>query len=216
MKSKQTEKAGKQPQRRVSAHERLESLPEVFTFSTLTRVIGGDKKKSTVYVNRWKKSGLIKPLGPRVGIYYNLVKNPRADKDKSLYAIKLLFPEAVLSGVTVLHNDAVTTQVPYNIDINILTRRSVPKVEGFLIHCRPKTWFHQFRDLLEPFVPLMKMKPEFALADAWKYGIWRPDPDDIDFDELNVDLLSKTFKRLKYPYPEHYPKPGVSKYLYLL
>ena len=29
------------------------------------------------------------------------------------------------------------------------------RVDGFLIHCRPKTWFHQFSDLLEPFVPLI-------------------------------------------------------------
>lgn len=190
---------------KTSAFERLKLLPEVFTLNTLAAFTGGDAGKAAVYAHRWKHAGLIAPLGPRVGVFFNLLKNPRAPSERLLDAVKLVFPEAVLSGVSVIHRAGWTTQIPRIVDINILTRRTVPRVDGVDLHLRPREWYIEFADqILREGFP--RLDPEFALADAWKYKVWRPDPDDLDFDEINVGKLVGLFDRLREPYPRYFPQ----------
>ena len=192
----------------TSAYNQLKSLPEVFTLNTLSSLTGGDSNKASVYVSRWKQMGLIEPMGPKLGVYFNLVKNPDSRQDHIMQAIKMLYPDAVMSGVSVLHSVGWTTQIPQNIDVNILARRSVPVIPGFDVHCRPKSWYVT----CQPYISqsgFAKLKPEMALADAWKSKIWRPDPDDLDFDAIDTAKLKKAFSVLGEAYPSYYSEADI-------
>ena len=188
----------------ASAFDRLNKLPEVFSLNTLASFTGGDTSKASVYINRWKQMGYIDGLGPRIGIYFNLLKNPNAKQEHFMAAIQMLFPDAVMSGASVIHASGWTTQIPQSIEFNILSRRSIPHVDGAQFHLRTKDWFFvcQNQILKDGFA---KLKPEIALADSWKSGSWRPDVDDLDFDQINTHKLKKAFVLMGCPYPKQYP-----------
>ena len=72
------------PRSHKSAVERLQELPEVFTLNTVAAMLDCDTGNASTYIARWKDSGLVKSLGPRTGIHFNLLKNPQADQDKRM------------------------------------------------------------------------------------------------------------------------------------
>jgi hypothetical protein len=65
----------------TSAISRLGTLPEVFTGSNVTVLMGWKSGICSSYLAQWRKAGLIKSLGGRSDVHMNLVRNrqvPRA------------------------------------------------------------------------------------------------------------------------------------------
>ncbi|CAN0566641.1 unnamed protein product, partial [Laminaria digitata] len=49
---------------------------------------------------------------------------------------------------------------------------------------------------------LPSLQPSFALADCVINGIWIPDPDDIEWDQVDIEELRKAFDCLGAEIPE--------------
>ena len=115
---------------RISAFERLKSLPEVFTTRSLPGLLGTDRKSASVCLARWRKRGFISSLGPQAGVHFNLVLNPQAERERHMDAIAHLLPGARMAGVTALWMEGWTTQYPRRAEIMVPARPSFPKLHG--------------------------------------------------------------------------------------
>ena len=157
-----------------SAFDRLRAWPVVFNVNQATRYLGaGDNDMASVYLARWKKSGMVQSTGPRSGVYFNLVANPKAAEEHLVDALLFAFSSAVLIGASVLHDAGWTTQIPKKLQIACLAeregRRTVPvwdQVEFFL---RPRGWYQQFHGQMlrgENYGALASLTPAAALVDA--------------------------------------------------
>jgi hypothetical protein len=173
-------------QRRASAIERLRALPPVFRGSDLSLRFGWSTHEAGEYLRRWKQRDLVKPTGPRAGVYFNLISETSAPETHLEEAIATLFPSAVVVGASVLHGAGWITQIPRQLDVAVLRRRTFPAVKGVVLHPRRMIWYRLVHSRLERTegqgVP--RFDPAFALADALKYRDgWVPQPDDVEFPE---------------------------------
>jgi len=191
--------------------QRLRALPEVFTRNDMAAIhFDGDKNKASVYLSRWKKMGLVTSFGSS-GVYFNLLRNPDAARDGSLTALGLLFPEAVIIGASALHDVGWTTQIPMTTDVAVKRRASYPAPPGFNLHPRSVAWFRTMHDYID-LVGFPRLSPDAALADAWLHaGMWHPDLDDLESDEIDVLILRETFIRLKVAWPSQYELLATTK-----
>jgi hypothetical protein len=122
---------------------------------------------------------LVLPTGPRTGVYFNLISDTSAPQTHFEEAIATLFPSAVVVGASVLHGAGWITQIPSQLDVAVLRRRTFPAVNGVVLHPRTIFWYRLVHSRLDPTegqaVP--RLDPAFALADALKYGDgWLPNP----------------------------------------
>lgn len=179
------------PERKTrSAYERLRELPAVM--SSLHLVVGGeiDEKAASVMLNRWSRAGMIEPVGPRTGYYYNLVRDPAGAGRHLADALLAVHPSAVAIGATVLHDDGVTTQIPRVLQVAVPKARSHRQVDGVQLCDRPAAWYQAVRPFLRCSSGLPSLTPELAIADGYRHAdSWRPDPDDIEIEMLDVDKL---------------------------
>jgi hypothetical protein len=180
-----------------SAKEVLDSLPQMFSNNDAIMITGIDASQIRVYLNRWTKNDLIVPLGGKSGIYF---KDQEA-KDRYLHvALQRLYPGMVVIGANVLHDNGLTTQIPHILQIAIPTRRKYTKIDGVAVHLRGKKWYQlvaseSYATHENDFPALL---PEFALADMLKFRDgWVPDPDDVDFEDMNRALFDKSCEHLK-------------------
>jgi len=187
---------------RISALERLRKLPEVFTLNTAASHLECSKQMASTYIGRWHDSGLVASLGPRTGMHFNLLRNPNAASDLRMDAIAYLFPGAMIGGVSAVHAAGWTTQFPRQTEIIIPNRRSFPSVTDAEISCRPLKWIKEARNWTDRDASVPWLNPAFALADCVSRGDWVPDPDDIEWDEVNVRDLTKAFAWFKTEIPE--------------
>ncbi|MDE0524693.1 MAG: hypothetical protein OXH79_22365 [Boseongicola sp.] len=187
---------------RISAFERLKSLPEVFTTRSLPGLLGTDRKSASVCLARWRKRGFISSLGPQAGVHFNLVLNPQAERERHMDAIAHLLPGARMAGVTALWMEGWTTQYPRRAEIMVPARPSFPKLHGVELHSRPPDWFKVARDHVLVPGPVPRLAPTFALADCWASGLWRPDPDDIEWDLVDKTELERAFGLFGLDLPE--------------
>jgi len=125
----------------VSAIDRLRNLPEVLTLSRFASVSGVNREHATVLLARWTEAGLARAAGPRSGVYYNRFKRQEITAEMKGTACYILYPSAVLTGESALHNAGWTTQIPANISVAVLSRRTYAKFDGFEITGRPRAWF---------------------------------------------------------------------------
>lgn len=194
----------------TSAIQRLRELPEVFSISVLAARLGGDKDRAAIYAKRWRDAELLAAAGPRVGVYFNLVRRPDAASALTLDALQMIFPEAVLSGETVLHDSGWTTQIPQLTQVVVLDRKSLPEVYGFEIHRRPASWFLAFQHEIQRET-FPRLSPAGALADLWgSHGrkgvaLWRPDIDDLEEDEIDWPSVKQVFDDQGVAWPDSYP-----------
>jgi hypothetical protein len=72
------------------------------------------------YIARWQKSGLIKRLGPRAGIFFNTLA-PHWEHSVER-AILTLYPGAVLTGVAALNAAGLTSQMPWRKSVIVPSR----------------------------------------------------------------------------------------------
>lgn len=187
---------------RTPVHKRLLALPEVFTTNTLAATLGGDLKSASVYLNRWRSEGLISSLGPRVGVHFNLLRNPDADQDLKMEALHHVFPGAVIAGVSAVHAAGWTTQIPSAIEVMIPPRRTTPEINDVRIMTRPAAWFRDARKKPQRLGLIPTVDPAFALADLWHKGEWRPDVDDLEWDLISGDRLRAAFAHFDIEIPE--------------
>ncbi|MGE4125898.1 MAG: hypothetical protein AB7E59_11630 [Pusillimonas sp.] len=183
---------------KTSAFDRLRALPAIFSISMLAARLDGNKDKASIYAKRWKDAGLIRAAGPRVGVYYNLVVDPQEPVTRSLEALHLLYPKAVIAADTVLHDQGWTTQIPLKTQVIVNDHRTVPVLDGFDLHRRPRKWFREFAEHIDQ-TTFARLTPYGALADACKYGqynhqrMWVPDIDDLEADEIDWEQLHQVF-----------------------
>lgn len=180
----------------VSSLERLRRLPEVFTHKTAAAMFGWETDMASQYITRWKQSGFVSSLGERAGVHFNLLKNPRAASEHLLAAVNLVFPGAILVGASAIHMAGATTQIPSRPQIAIPWRPSYPKVDGADLSMRSIRWFRAVHSELIRDAELPRLPVELALADDWENGDWRPDPDDIDWDEIDHHRLRAAFMKM--------------------
>jgi hypothetical protein len=187
---------------RISALDRLRGLPEVFTLNTAASHLGCSTKQASTYINRWGESGLTSSLGPRTGMHFNLLRNPNAASELRMDAIGYLFPGAMVGGVSAVHAAGWTTQFPRKTEIIIPKRRSFPSIDEAEVSCRPLKWIKEARNWTVSEGPVPYLNPAFALADCVANDVWTPDPDDIEWEEVDVPALVKAFAWFDVEIPE--------------
>lgn len=187
---------------RIPAHKRLAAMPEVFTTNTLAVHLDVELDVASVYLNRWKEEGLVSSLGKRAGVHFNLVRNPNAHSDNRLDAVGLLLPGAVIGGASAIHAAGWTTQIPWRLEVLAQPRRSYPSLNDVTVSKRSKSWFAVAKSHLLGDGPLPFLKPAFALADSWVNNIWRPDPDDLEWDLIDKGEVEMCFAELGAEMPD--------------
>lgn len=166
-----------------SAFSRLSKLEGIFSLQDLAKMYPDLNQDSmNVMLGRWKKNKMIAPVGPRAGMYFNLVKNPNAENELKMEAIQRLYPSAVLIGAFSLLEAEWVTQDQKTPDIAVITKSGRPiAVYGANLYHRPALWYKQVglsKNISSLGLPMIE--PEYAIADAVRYGdTWLPDPDDL-------------------------------------
>lgn len=185
--------------RRVQGYERLRSLPAVFALHDLRPGLpvgslaagapGLTDGAERVALARWAARGMVRPAGPKLGRYYNLVADPRG-ADANLGAVLLAeFRSVVVVGATALSDAHWTTQIPQVLTVAVPRARTLPRVDGAEIYGRPPEWFAAVRGAVRAAergrFGLASLPPEMALADALRHGdsLHGLAPDDIEIPE---------------------------------
>jgi hypothetical protein len=193
-----------------SGRDRLLELPDVFSVAVLSRVMNIAKPAALVYLSRWSQRRWVAPAGPRTGIYFNLVRLPKAESELRTEALRMRYPSATLCGASVLHAAGWTTQIPANMHVAIEARRTYAQFTEFELHPRPLEWFRVAQAdhaLLAATAAsfssygLRTLSPAWALADLMETkGAWHPDPDDLDIsarDERAVESARLAIRTLR-------------------
>ena len=172
-------------QDRVSAVERLRSLPPVFRAGDLSLRFGWSSDEAAQYLLRWKRRDFVKATGPRSGVYFNLLRESSSPDTRREEVIATLLPSALVAGGTALYEAGWTTQIPSRLETVALRRRTYPKLNGVAVYPRGAGWYRLAHDWLqfpEDKQHLPRIDAAFALADALKFQDgWVPDPDDVEF-----------------------------------
>jgi hypothetical protein len=182
-----------------SAKEILDKLPQMFSTKDAMMLSGIDVSQIRVYLSRWANNDLIIPLGGKTGIYF---KDQEAKSNYFHVALQRLYPGLVVIGANVLHDNGLTTQIPHILNIAIPTRRKHTKIDAVAVYMRGKKWYRLIA--AEHYITnendLPTLIPEFALADMLKFRDgWVPDPDDIEFEDMDKGVFDKACDQLKLP-----------------
>jgi hypothetical protein len=112
------------------------------------------------------------------------------------------YPSVVLMGESVLHEAGWITQIPAQLSVAVLSRRSYVSFHGFEIHGRPLSWFKKVHSFIDPEAQkrvynLRALPPAIALADLYADAAgWHPDPDDLDILREAYDAVAFAFALL--------------------
>ena len=173
---------------RQSPFQRLKSVPAVFDLADL-RTSGLRSGAERNALTRWSADNMVTPAGPRLGLYYNLVRDPRGADAHLGSVVTRVHDNAVVIGACSLKEHDWTTQIPRLLTIAVPIKRTVPKITGVQVYHRPVEWFTAIREDLQhaargPFGLPMLSAP-MALADALlhKDALHHLAPDDIEIPE---------------------------------
>jgi hypothetical protein len=170
----------------TAAVARLQNLPEIFTIAGFCRMTGLSTDAAAVYLRRWKVRGLIEPAGERAGIYFNKLKRPQIESSDRVSALLFEYPTAILCGESVLHAAGWITQIPAQLSVAVMARRSYVSLQGFEIRGRPRSWFRKVHEAVnapgnERIYGLKALPPALALVDLYlDPKDWHPAVDDLD------------------------------------
>ncbi len=147
---------------------RLRSLPRVFDITELAETMGWSRKAAIVAALRWKDDNAVEPLGDKLGIYFNLIKDTDAVHNCMLNAlVKLNDPKpVVLGGITALNRAGWTTQISPTCEVIVPVRRgdeTVPLTSKAHLLPRYPRWFKALEENCEE-------KEEIAVDDVIKKG----------------------------------------------
>lgn len=180
---------------------KLHKMIDVFTLRDIERLGCGTAEWAKLRAHRWHEQQLVRPAGPRSGIYYNLVRRPEAESNAEAWdcgmmakAINIAYPGAVLIGATVLHRSGWSATPPRTHVVAALPARTRLRLHGVLVVSRPHEWFaahHPFQRIDN----LPALAPEQALSDLHRYGSkdGLHAPEDLIFPEQgDLDLGGKS------------------------
>ena len=173
---------------RVSAVQRLLSLPDAFSLNLCATLLGVEKGVAKVYLSRWAAAGYVKASGPRTGFYFNVLKNRNSTAECLPQSILHVHPTAIVRGATVIHATGMTTQVTHQIDVAVLAPANRAHTDGFVEWPKPRRWYVALQNmkLKDGLFGLPALQPEAALADMYATpNDWHPDIDDLEVDELD-------------------------------
>ncbi len=191
------------PKTYVPGVQRLMALPAIIDLRMLERQ-GLTRGSARLQASMWARAGMLKPAGPRSGIYYNLVRDNRG---AAAHLGELLIREyatPIVVGASAIHHFGWTTQMPRVLEVAVPVtrrRRRFMKIDGAIVVPRPLSWYQKIAGHVSdgPY-GLKVLAPQYALADAYRHkDVWVPDPDDIDLsdaDENQVAELAKAFAEL--------------------
>jgi hypothetical protein len=172
--------------KRMSAIDRLQSLPAIFRGGDLTVRFQWSSRRASHYLYLWKNRGLVMPLGGHSDVFANLLINPKPDWEA---ALQMAMPSAVIVGIEALRRAGWTTQVPTRSEVAVDVTGSVFSTERFTVKSRSPEWFRRVRGGLsgDRTMGPPVLSPAWALADLLResewgdFGLW---PDDIEWDEI--------------------------------
>ena len=108
-----------------------------------------------------------------------------------------------------LHRHGWTTQIPRIQDYIILDTLPLPHIPSSVFHPRTAAWFVDFADeIIDGNIP--HVTPYLALVNAWSPLAdlppkeWQPDPDDLEWDEIDIPRLRALFTRSGVEWPAFY------------
>lgn len=205
-----------------SAIARLRQLPYIFDLRDMRTTFEITKGVDRVLVSRWREKGMIEPVGPDAGLYYNLIRDPEGAKRRIGEAIRRRYPAAVVIGFSAIHAGGWTTQIPRRISVAVPSESSAARMTGVKLLSRSRTWYARIQEGLhltedemverigrraaaaatEPMIRigmdgLPTLHPAWALADQLRYkDDWVPDPDDLDNEAIDERALEDAYKAL--------------------
>jgi hypothetical protein len=175
---------------RASAAQRLAALPAIFVGSDvlLSTKIAPEQLNQVLW--RWKVAGLIRPLGPRADVWFNLVRDANITRERWEQAVKRAMPSAVRAGHPILMSSGLSTQMSSS-DYLIRPARSLSAgIDGASLHERPALWMRRLQRVgaIQTFGVLPQLDPGAALADLIRFEPGFEDQlDEIDWDELSEE-----------------------------
>lgn len=196
----------------ISAIDRLNALPEVFTGTDVMRACGWDSKRTNEMLTRWKKRGWVGSLGKRLDVYSNNIK--LSEDVRLAYMLNKWDANALDLSHTVWSTAGWTTQ--FSLRNIVASTRIVRDVEADDVYLkyRPLRWWKTvYPGIIQKTesLDLHKLKPEWLLAEALfssDHDLWLPDPDDLDFyeieDTVSVEDWNCAFKSLSAYYNKEY------------
>jgi hypothetical protein len=197
----------------VSAYDRLLKMPAVFSIDTMVRSSGMSRDTVKVLLSRWAANKLVESAGPRAGIYFNRIVDPKGEQANAVKALVMKYPSATLCGASVLHSTGWSTQIPSTLHVAIESRPSYAQIMGVTLFPKPLNWFRFMQDhgawernrgKGDPAnevttYGLRALKPHWALADLYadRSGrAWHPDEDDLDIPDEEMAGVEKACKAL--------------------
>lgn len=179
----------------------LREWPAILNKHEVGRLTGHDGGGLDLMLHRWTQREWVRQAGPRTGLYYNLVADPKWETHVA-EAVLRKYPSATLAGPSVLHAHGCQTQIPSDLWVAVLKRRSRVQMDGVQWLERDRGWFEANRSTSSLY-GLPSLSPRQALDDGLAEAIanpktaWVPDMDDIDMDE--VDSISEAMKSVVTP-----------------
>ena len=176
----------------TSTFERLSQLPDIFTATDALLVTNIPRAQFDNYMWRWKTAGLVRSLGKRSDVWFNLVKNPVISHERWETAVRRALPCAISAGHGVLMRHGVSTQMAVTAYLIQPSLKPIAAVEGSQLQMRPRLWM---RHLLQAgAIDNSRILPELdsgaVIADLLRYDRESLDTDDIDWDELTQESLA--------------------------
>lgn len=207
---------------RRNSVQMLRQLPGVFDISDMAAVLGLTHKDATQYCWRWNRDELIKRIGGRTGVFYNLIVEANFETLISDAVRKALGDRpTILIGASALNSAGWTTQMPRQYELAVLTTRIIrttPQIDGVSFAPRSERWFslvdgHTSMDLNG----FNCLSPEYALVDSLlvrrtpRLSGWTPDADDID--PFDVDVEASLVKLMEAAHDLKVPESEVEDYI---
>ena len=148
-----------------------------------------DSKTASHYLWRWADRDLVKPLGGKSDLYFNLVAFPGSGHDLEP-AIQRVMPGAIVGGDAVLHDAGISTQRVTKLPILVRPDERAFAISDAMIERRPVAWWRTTDAFPRAFVPaaeyrLCRLSVAAAIADSATSGTGLA-PDDLYFDEVRT------------------------------
>lgn len=171
-----------------STLHRLRELPPVFTGSQAGILFGKNSKSLSQALWRWSVAGLIKPLGGKSDVFFNLFLKPEAEGLRE-QAIALAMPQAILGGASILMESGASTQFSRLETLIVPDNARYFTIDGAMISVRPRAWIEDLdrAGAVKRATGLPRLTPGSAIADLLLHEpLACPDPDDIDWNQVEA------------------------------